>query len=67
MLQGQKLLNLVCQRGIDGYESTKNSGFERGRFDAETAFRRRNGRLGRRMGTKTNGYENECQRRAKEC
>ena len=40
--------------------------------DTETAvsepkrsFRRQNDRFGRRMGTKTKGYENECQRRAK--
>ena len=29
-------------------------------------FRRQNDRFGRRMGTKTKGYENQCQCRAKD-
>ena len=38
---------------------------ETGVSELKQWFRRQNDRFGRRMGTKTKGYENQCQRRAK--
>ena len=53
-------LQPAAQRDFDGYDSTKN-----GRFGARNdRFGVRNGHSGA-LGTKTNGYENDGQRRAK--
>ena len=50
------------QKAVASYAETAVSDTE----GSKRPFRRQNGRFGRRMGTKTRGYENECQRRAKE-